>query len=387
MSELVTYVYNDEFQEYDFDPNHPLQPIRLKLSYELSKDYGIFKQSNVKVVAGRFATDDELLLVHDKDYIEAVLEAGESYRDDLSFMEFGIGPGDNPLFERMHDAASLIAGASIVAVDAVINGKSDHAINISGGLHHAQRRKAAGFCIYNDCSIAIEHACREHGIRIAYIDIDAHHGDGVQWSFYNRPDVLTISLHEDGRYLFPGTGFIDEVGAGKGEGFSVNIPLEPGTYDKLYLDAFEQIVPPIVRAYGPDLIISQNGCDTHYTDPLAGLSLSTEAYERLYKAIHNLAHEVCDGRLVALGGGGYQIYQVVPRAWTLLTANLAGVSLDDHTPGSWQGFCSEKATFSCPKRLRDKKTLTLNHTVSIENRITGLISRVKEKVFPYFDLK
>jgi acetoin utilization protein AcuC len=386
MSKLVTYVYNDDFQEYNFGSDHPLQPVRLKLAYELSNEYGIFDNENVRVVAGHLASKEELLLVHDQDYIDAVMNASKSREDDMSFLEYGVGPGDNPAFEHMHEAAAMIAGASITAVDAVMESGSDHAISISGGLHHALRNKASGFCIYNDCSIAIEHACKKYGIRVVYLDTDAHHGDGVQWSFYDRPDVLTISLHEDGRFLFPGTGFIDEVGTGAGEGFSVNLPFEPGVYDKLYMDAFEQIVPPIIRAFKPDLIVSQNGCDTHYTDPLAGMSLSTGSYESIYSTIHNLAHEVCDGRMVALGGGGYQIYQVVPRAWTLLTADLVGMSLDDYTPSSWQDFCSEKATFSCPLMLRDKEMLTLNHRFSVEDKVAEMVAKVKTKVFPYFDL-
>jgi acetoin utilization protein AcuC len=386
MSKLVTYVYNDDFQEYNFGSSHPLQPVRLKLAYELSNDYGIFDNENVKVAAGHLASNDELLLVHDQDYIDAVMNASKSREDDMSFLDYGIGPGDNPTFEHMHEAAAMISGASITAVDAVMEGGSDHAINISGGLHHALRNRASGFCIYNDCSIAIEHACKKYGIRVVYLDTDAHHGDGVQWSFYDRPDVLTISLHEDGRFLFPGTGFVDEIGTGAGEGFSVNLPFEPGVYDKLYVDAFEQIVPPIIRAFKPDLIISQNGCDTHYTDPLAGMSLSTGSYESIYATIHNLAHEVCDGRLVALGGGGYQIYEVVPRAWTLLAADLVGVILDDYTPSSWQDFCSEKATFSCPLMLRDKEMMTLNHRFSVEDKVSEMVAKVKTKVFPHFDL-
>ncbi len=386
MGKTVAFLYNDEFQEYDFSPTHPLKPIRLKLTYELLKDYGVFGSSQVKVIPGRLATDGELMLVHAPEYIGAVKKISETGSEPSYAYAFGIGPGDNPAFKGMHEASSLIAGCSIVAIDEVMNKKAEHAVSISGGLHHALRDKASGFCVYNDPAIAIAYATKKYDVRVAYIDIDAHHGDGVQWAFYNRADVLTISLHESGQFLFPGTGFIDEVGIGKGEGFSVNVPLEPGTYDDLYLSAFNSIVPPIVRAFKPDLIVSQNGCDTHYTDPLAELSLTTNAYEKLYAAIHNLAHEICNGRLVALGGGGYQAYQVVPRAWSLLSADLAEINLNNFVPESWQKLCSEKAHTKCPDSLRDRETAPTAFAESIEDKTAHIIVSVKQKVFPYYGL-
>ncbi len=386
MSKVVIFLYNEEFQEYEFSSAHPLKPIRLKLTYELLRDYGVFGSTQVKVMPGRLATDEELMLVHAPEYINTVKKISETGNEPSYAYAFGIGPGDNPAFKGMHEASSLIAGCSIVAVDEVMNEKAEHAVNISGGLHHALRDKASGFCIYNDPAIAIAHAAKKYGARVAYIDIDVHHGDGVQWAFYDRADILTVSLHESGRFLFPGTGFIDEVGTGKGEGFSVNVPLEPGTYDDLYLSAFNSIVPPILRAFKPDLIVSQNGCDTHYTDPLAGLSLTTNAYEKLYGAVHNLAHEICGGRLVALGGGGYQAYQVVPRAWSLLSADLANIDLGNSVPESWQELCSEKAHTKCPDSLRDGEIVPRTFAESIEDRTAHIIASVKQKVFPYYDL-
>jgi len=386
MGERVVFLYNEEFQEYKFSPTHPLQPIRLKLTYELLKDYGVFESPSIEVMPGREATDEELLLVHSLDYVNAVKKISEAGEEETYSYAFGIGPGDNPAFEGMHEASSLIAGSSVVAADLVMTGKADHAVSIAGGLHHALRDRASGFCIYNDPAVSIAHAAKKYGIKVVYIDIDAHHGDGVQWAFYDRADVLTVSLHESGRYLFPGTGFVDEIGKGEGEGFSVNVPFDPGTYDDLFVDAFSEIVPPLVKAFKPDLIVSQNGCDTHYTDPLAGLSLTTDAYERLYAAIHNLAHEVCEGRLVALGGGGYQIYDVVPRAWSLLAAGLVGVTLDDYTPHEWQEFCAEKAHRNCSVKLRDTKSFTTGHMESIEKRTAETVAEVKQKLFPYHGL-
>jgi acetoin utilization protein AcuC len=363
-----------------------MQPIRLKLTYDLLKDYGVFDGPKLQVVEGREASDDELMLIHSPEYVDAIRRISETGEESMDTYEYGIGYGDNPAFKGIHESSSLIAGSSIVAVDLVMSGEADHAINIAGGLHHAMRDRASGFCIYNDCAMAAEHAAKAYGARVAYLDIDAHHGDGVQVAFYDRSDVLTISLHEDGKFLFPGTGFVNEVGTGEGEGYSVNCPLEPGTYDRLYIAAFKQIVPQIIRAFKPDLIISENGCDTHYTDPLAGLSLTTDAYEYLYAMIHHLAHEVCDGRLVALGGGGYQAFQVVPRAWALLSAGLADIHLDDYTPVSWQSVCSKSAMAACPVKLRDKTLLTLGHPDSLERRVSGVVQKVHEKVFPYFGL-
>ncbi|MCL6472583.1 MAG: acetoin utilization protein AcuC [Firmicutes bacterium] len=386
MSEPVAFLYNERFQEYELSPSHPLKPIRLKLTYELLKDYGAFDKSQLAVFPGRLATDEELMLVHSAAYIDVVKRVGGTGSADTLAYSHGIGPGDNPPFKGMHEASSLIAGCSIAATEQVMDGKTKHSINISGGLHHALKDRASGFCIYNDAAVAIAHAIKAYGIKVAYIDIDAHHGDGVQWAFYDRDDVLTISLHESGQYLFPGTGFIDEVGIGKGEGYSVNVPLDPGTFDDLYLLAFDAIVPPLIKVFKPDLIVSQNGCDTHYTDPLAELSLTTNAYEQLYSRIHELAHEVCEGRLVALGGGGYQAYQVVPRAWALLSAELADFTLDDAVPQQWQEFCSAKAHSRCPDKLRDKAAAPSVFTDSIEQRTKDTIANVKKRVFPYFGL-
>lgn len=387
MAERVKFIYTEEFQQYNFSPSHPLQPVRLKLTYELLKSYGVFETSQLKIVSGRKASDDELLLVHAPEYIDAVKQIGISGNESELSYSFGIGFGDNPAFKGIHDASSLIAGSSILAADLVMTGEADHAINIAGGLHHALKNRASGFCVYNDAACAIAHASKSYGIKVVYIDIDAHHGDGVQWAFYDRSDVLTISLHESGRYLFPGTGFVDEIGQGEGQGFSVNVPLEAGTGDGLFVRAFSEIVPPIVRAFKPDLIVSQNGCDTHYTDPLAQLNLTTNAYETLYSMIHELAHEVCDGKLVVLGGGGYQLYQVVPRAWSLLSAGLAGIALDDYTPGSWQELCFDLVHSQCPIRLRDRATaVPISYVESIDKKTDDIISNVQQKIFPYYDL-
>ncbi|MDI6716093.1 MAG: acetoin utilization protein AcuC [Actinomycetota bacterium] len=387
MSIGTAFVYSERFQEYNLSPTHPLRPIRLKLTYELLRAYGFFEKSGMAVVQGREATDDELALVHSPKYIDVVKSVSKTAEAGAKLYSFGIGPGDNPAFEGMHSASSFVVGSSITAVDLVMSGKVEHAINISGGLHHAMRDRASGFCIYNDAACAIAYASKKYGARVAYIDIDAHHGDGVQWAFYDRADILTMSLHESGFFLFPGTGFVDEIGSGEGTGYSVNIPLEPGTYDDVYIWAFKEVVLPIVRAFRPDLIVSQNGCDSHFTDPLAQLNLTTNAYEQLYSMIHELAHEVCGGRLVALGGGGYQIYHVVPRAWSLLSASLTITELGDCIPGSWQEMCYNLSHTECPSRLRDEKqTVAKFKAGSIKEKTEATVLDVKKKLFPFFGL-
>ena len=213
----------------------------------------------------------------------------------------------------MHEAVARVCAATVTAVDLVASGKVQRAVNLSGGLHHALFDKASGFCVYNDLVLGIEHAIRRYGLRVAYVDLDAHHGDGVQWLLYDRAEVLSVSLHESGRYLFPGTGHTYETGRDAGRGLSVNVPLEPFTEDDSFLEAFEAVVPASLEMFKPDLIVLQAGADMHRYDPLADLSLSTRAFERSYARMSELADEFCEGRLVATGGGGYDPYRTVPR--------------------------------------------------------------------------
>jgi acetoin utilization protein AcuC len=256
----------------------------------------------------------------------------------------------------MYDAAALIAGGSVRAARTVHEGTAQHAVNISGGLHHAMRNAASGFCVFNDASIAIAWLLQQGYERIAYVDVDVHHGDGVQAAFYDDPRVLTISLHESGMTLFPGTGFPDETGTGHGRGTSVNVALPAGTGDAGWLRAFHAVVPPLVRAFGPQVLVTQHGCDTHALDPLAHLMMSVDGQRVAYHALHELAHELCDGRWVALGGGGYEPVQVVPRAWTHLLAEAAGTTVDGATPNAWREEARERGREIAPTALLDGAT-------------------------------
>ncbi|MBV9121454.1 MAG: acetoin utilization protein AcuC, partial [Chloroflexi bacterium] len=279
---------------YDFGPTHPLQPVRVELAVELMRAYGLLDLPNVELIAPRPASDIELQLIHSAEYIDAIRRAGSSGDTALCVPEYGLGPGDNPVFAGMHEASALVAGGSIVAADYVMRGSGRHAFSIAGGLHHAMAGRASGFCVYNDASIAIEHLRSRYGTRVMYLDTDAHHGDGVQAAFYASPDVLTVSFHESGRYLFPGTGFVNEIGTGPGSGFAVNVPLPPGTADNGYRHAFDEVVPRLARAFKPDVIVNQNGADAYRDDPLAHLRTSSGFYAHVAESVHALAHELCD---------------------------------------------------------------------------------------------
>ena len=334
MSSAVELVwYGDDVPLYDHGPQHPLRPARVILTRQLIHDYGVLDGERVRETGGRDATEDELTLVHTARYLEAVRGAGRGEPGD--WWRYGFGPGDNPIFPHMHEASARVAGCSLTAAEAVWSGRAEHAFNPAGGLHHAMPERASGFCVYDDPAIAIRWLLEQGAERIAYVDVDVHHGDGPQAIFYEEPRVLTISLHESGRYLFPGTGFTDETGSGEAEGTKANVPLPPSTGDEGWLAAFREVVPPLVRSWKPDVLVTQLGCDTHFTDPLAHLGLTTRAYREAAKELHGLAHEAAGGRWVATGGGGYQWARVVPRAWTIYFAEMAERELPDEIPESW----------------------------------------------------
>ena len=255
----------------------------------------------------------------------------------------------------MHEASARVVGATLAAARAVQTGRALHAVNIAGGLHHAMPSNASGFCVYNDPAIAIAWLLRQGVRRIAYVDIDVHHGDGVQAVFYNDPRVLTVSLHQNGRTLFPGTGFPDEVGGADARGYAVNVALPPGTTDAGWLRAFHAVVPPLLRDFRPDVVVSQHGCDSHRLDPLAQLALTVDGQRAAHAAVHDLAHEVAGGRWVATGGGGYALAEVVPRTWTHLLAIAAGAPIDPATPtpASWQAEAAARVGAAAPQSMTD----------------------------------
>ena len=358
MSEQVAVVWDDAFVGYDLGPDHPMQPIRLKLTMELARAFGILDDPAVRqvrpVFPGGMTEDAALELVHDASYVAAVRGAPEDIFGEFSH-RYGLSTDDNPVFFGMHEAASLITAGSMAAAAEVWQGGAQHAVNISGGLHHAMRARASGFCIYNDAAIAIRWLLDHGAGRVAYVDVDAHHGDGVQAAFYGEPRVLTVSLHETGFALFPGTGFPDELGDGAAEGTAVNVALPSYTNDAGWLRAFSGVVPIVLRAFKPDILVTQCGCDSHRIDPLASLRLSVEGQATSYAMLHRLAHDICGGRWVALGGGGYAVADVVPRAWTRLLSIAAGVALgpDTGTPSRWRELVRKRTGMPGPERLGD----------------------------------
>jgi acetoin utilization protein AcuC len=347
MSPSLAYVYSEDFMKYDFGPSHPLAPIRLKLTFELSRSEGLFDDQNVDVVPPRVASEDEVKLFHSEEYVGLVKRMSKSGHGLLDL-------GDTPAFKGVYEASATTVGASLEAVDAVMNGRADHGMNISGGLHHAHEDRASGFCVFNDPAVSIVYLKKKYHLsRVMYFDMDAHHGDGVMYGFYSDAGVLDVDFHEDGRYLFPGTGFTSETGEEEGEGLKVNIPVPPGTGDDPYLAGFREIVPILVRAYKPQFILVQCGADSHADDLLAHLQLTTRTFEEIITTLHKLAHEVASGRIVAFGGGGYNPANVA-RCWTLVAASLGEKQPTNDVPSEWKSLFRRSTGLTPPDSLRSE---------------------------------
>jgi len=299
---------------------------------------------------------------------------------------WGLGPGDSPAFVGMHAAAALVAGGSLHAVRGVLDGAYEHAFHPAGGLHHALPERASGFCIYNDAAIAIAAALRQREARVLYLDFDAHHGDGVQTAFYDEPRVLTFSIHETGRHLFPGTGFLHELGEGLGRGYSLNLPVEPFTEDGSWLEALELLVPAIAEWFAPDVIVSQHGCDSHAWDPITDLRLSTRAFAAQAHLVHTLAHHLAGGRWIALGGGGYDWARVVPRSWAVVWAEMTGQPLPARIPEDWSTRWAEAARgagfWPMPELLLDEPLPAAPRRTEIERTNRGRAEALRQLALP-----
>lgn len=336
---------------YDFGPTHPMNPVRLDLLMRLAEALGVL--DHVEVVEPTPATADELRLVHSDDFVRAVRRCSTSASD--SDLRHGLGTPDVPTFPDMHDVTSLIAGATLSAARDVWAGRTNHGFSPAGGLHHARPDASAGFCVYNDVAVAIADLLEQGAERVAYVDIDVHHGDGVEAAFAGDPRVLTISVHEGPRTLYPGTGWADDVGDGAGEGMAVNLPLPAGTGDDGWLRAIHSLVPHLLDAFSPEVLVTQHGCDSHLMDPLAHLAVTVDGQRMAAEALHRWAHEYAGGRWVATGGGGYALVDVVPRTWTLLMAELAGVPIapDTPVPEEWRRYVSEHLGRTAPLHMTD----------------------------------
>jgi acetoin utilization protein AcuC len=338
--------WDERLTDYHFGPGHPLAPVRVELTMRLAQEFGLWSQPGVTVAAPAPAADADLELVHDEPYVTTVKAISRwaehpDARDGLEGTQlrvarmFGLGTEDNPVFPGMHEASALVTGATLAAARAVWSGSAQHGANIAGGMHHAMAAHASGFGVYNDPAIAIAWLLGHGAERVAYVDIDAHHGDGVQAAFYSDPRVLTISLHEHPATLFPYTG----------------LPAESGGW----LRAFYAIVPPLLRQFRPQVLVSQHGCDTHRLDPLANLELSIDAQRAAHAAIHALAHEAAGGRWLFTGGGGYELVHVVPRTWTHLLAEAAGQPIDPgtQTPAPWREYVARRTGLTAPEHMTE----------------------------------
>jgi acetoin utilization protein AcuC len=380
--------WDEALTGYDFGPGHPLAPVRVDLTMALARAFGVLDSGAVSLAAPAPADEDLLRLVHDEAYIEAVRLSGRTGEHQLLF---GLGSADNPVFPRMHEASALVAGATVAAAAAVRDGSATHGANVAGGLHHAMRASASGFCVYNDPAIAIAWLLAQGTERIAYVDVDVHHGDGVQAAFYRDPRVLTISLHEHPSTLFPGTGVPAETGGPGAEGSAVNVALPAGTGDVGWLRAFHAVVPPLVRAFQPQILVSQQGCDSHLLDPLAHLELSVDGQRAAYAALHQLAHETADGRWLLTGGGGYELVQVVPRAWTHLLAEAAGKPVDPTapTPGEWRDYARSRTGYDAPELMTDGGQpghVPFENGYDPADPVDRTILATRNAIFPYHGL-
>lgn len=365
MGGKTTLVYSERFQDYYLGPSHPLRPIRVKLTYELIRAKELLDETN-KVTEPRVASEEEIFLFHERDYVRLV----------QSYSKTGIGlldAGDTPAFKGCFEATSLVVGASLEACDKIMTGEFDHAFNPSGGLHHAHPERASGFCIFNDPAISINYLKKKYNVhRLLYLDIDAHHGDGVMYGFYDDPGVLDIDFHESGLYLFPGTGSTDELGEHEAKGLKLNVPLPPGTGDESFLRSFHKITPDATRKFRPEIILVQCGVDGHENDRLANLRLTEGTYAEVVSTMHSLAHELCGGRMILFGGGGYTLSNV-PRAWTTAFGSLANKRLDNVIPDGWsRGFVSQTGE-APPIHMRDKPTTD-------DPRLKSEVDRVLEEL-------
>jgi acetoin utilization protein AcuC len=370
-------IHSEDWARFDYGPQHPLRMERLGLTWRLMQAYGLTSLPGATVLTPSPADERQIGVYHAPEYL-AVLQAANGGTTPPRGSIFGLGAGDNPVFPGLWEAARLVAAGSLMAADLVARGEADRAFHFAGGLHHALPGRASGFCYVNDPVLAILRL-REHGLRVAYVDIDAHHGDGVQLAFYDDPNVLTVSTHERGERLFPGTGFVRELGEGDGAGYSVNLPLEAYTDSAVYLPAFEAVVPPLLERFKPDVIVAQLGIDAHRTDPLTHLALDMQGFARAFTRLLPLAP-----RIVALGGGGYDVRNVA-KAWTLAWAILNGVELAPELP---EAFTPDIKSFGFESRQLWDAPAAIPDDIgrAVKDYVDRQVDSVQKTIFPFHRL-
>ena len=376
----LVYPYSDDLLAYEFKKDHPLKPDRLKLTYLLSQELGLLDK--VSILNPTHASREELELFHSPEFVDAVEDSGINNNP---HPRFGLGTSDNPIFPRIHDTGAMYVGATLDAMRAMMDGASN-AFCISGGLHHAHQSQASGFCIYNDVAIAIKLLQKKRNVKVLYLDIDAHHGDGVQNAFFQSKDVMTISIHQTGKTLFPGTGFVYETGGADGVGYSVNIPVIPGAGTPELIRMFEEIVVPMFESFNPDLLVTQLGVDGHFLDPLAHLTYTSHGFETVLRKLRDMS-EGCGVGWLAVGGGGYHPVNVA-RLWTLFLAVMLDEKVPKKVPERFREVCSNMGYKDIPDMMRDDEEVVQMYfsreEVSLD--LDRAIRRVKELVFPYHGL-
>ncbi len=357
MSGITAFVYSENYLKYFLGEEHPFQQIRSKLTLELLKKLNAF-DSKAKIFEGRRASEEELELVHSKDYINFVKEMSKK---GYGYLDYGDTPAKKGIFE----GACYVVGGTLKGCELIMEKEASHAFNFSGGLHHALPNSASGFCVFNDIAIGVRYLQKNYGLeKIAIVDIDAHHSDGVQKIFYSEP-ILKISFHRIG--IFPGSGYIEEIGEDKGKGYSVNIPLPAGTFDEAFMYAFDEVVLPLIEKYEPEILINQFGIDAHFKDYLVDLSLTSKAYEEIAERMHKLAHKICKGKYLILGGGGYNIEKTV-NCWALAFLKISQVKVNE-----------EKV-----EELRDKEEVEKDERIF--EIVKENVEKIKEVIFPFHKL-
>ena len=375
---MSSLLYHDRYLDYDFGPEHPFSPVRQKMVIALLSALG----HPIDSVSPPVATRADVRRVHGERFVSTV-ETASTGTPPPEAREFGLDTGDVPVFEHMDAATRGLVGGTLHGARQITSGDVSRVLQMGGGLHHARHEEAAGFCVYNDLSVAIDWL-REQDLRVAYVDIDVHHGDGVQWLHYEDPGVLTISLHESGQYLYPGTGSVDEIGTDAGEGTAVNVPLMPHTEPESYLNVFERVVPYALDHFGPDVLVAQCGADAHFSDPLADLLLTTQAYETLFQRLFAMADEHADGRLLCTFGGGYRL-DAVARIWTLLTLLIQGHAAPDTLPSDWHERWQPRLDDPLSPTLHDpEKTFRVSRRADIAEQNKRTSTQVLELLAPHW---
>jgi acetoin utilization protein AcuC len=385
----TTVVWDIAMTAYNFGHGHPMAPERMELTARLARSLGLLDLEHVTVAAPEVADDDELRTVHSAGFVAAVRRVSEN--PEIPDLARGLGTEDDPAFAGMHEASARLAGGSLLAAAAILDGSAVRAVNFGGGMHHAARDHASGFCIYNDAALAIQKLLDGGVQRVAYIDVDAHHGDGTQSIFWDDPRVLTISLHETGLTLFPGTGFANEIGGPNAQGSAVNVALPAGTGDAGWLRAFHAVVPQLVGAFEPEVIVSQHGCDSHRLDPLTHLNISVDGQREAATAVGNLAARYCGNRWISTGGGGYNVFSVVPRSWSHLIAIAAGrpVPLRTPVPEDWRAYVQEKYGWTTPLSMGDDVDLwwrSWEVGFDPNDEVDRTVMATRKEVFPLYGL-